>query len=249
MKMNLTDISLLRLLNQQIAAPHFTRAKDLVTWMGAIQAQDYPMSKWAIGLRTLKASNQSVETALDKGEILRTHVLRPTWHIVPSEDIRWMLELTAPNILTSMRSRHKQLGLTTAMVNKSNTIIEKALKGGNHSTREELVKLLEKADIKNEDNRASHLFALAELECLICSGTSKENKRTFALLSERAPKATSMHKEEALATLARRYFQSHAPANLNDFVWWSGLSITDAKHSIEAIKSELHSEIVEGKQY
>jgi hypothetical protein len=217
--------------------------------MGAIQAQDYPMSRWAIGLRIRKATDQQIEASLNNGDLLRTHVLRPTWHIVTSADIRWMVELTAPHILKSMRSRHKQLGLTTAIIDKSNRIIENALSNGYHATREELVNLLDKAKIKNEDNRAAHLLAHAELECLICSGKSRGHRQTYALFSERVPNAQSMSKEDALTTLARRYFQSHGPANLNDFAWWSGLSITDAKHAIEAIKSDLHTEVVAGNQY
>lgn len=217
--------------------------------MGAIQAQDFSMSKWAIGIRIPKTTENQIAAAINNGDILRTHVLRPTWHLVTSTDIRWMVELTAPRILSSMRSRHHQLGLTTTMINKSNKIIEKALSNGYHATREELVKLLEKANIKNEDNRAAHLLAHAELECLICSGASKGTKQTYALFSERASNAISLSKEDALATLAKRYFQSHNPANLSDFEWWSGLSITDARHAVEAISSELHSDVIEGKQY
>lgn len=247
--MTLRDISSLRLYNQKIAASECKSIRDLITWMGAIQAQDYLMARWAIGLRTPGTSDAHILASLDKGEILRTHVLRPTWHIVPAADIRWMTELTAPNILTSMRSRHTQLGLTAALVNKSNKILEKALTGGHHATRDELIKLLEQANIKNEDNRAAHLFALAELEGLICSGAGRGNKQTFALLSERVPKAKSKKKDNALATLAHRYFQSHGPATLHDFVWWSGLSVKDAKHAIEEIRPSFHTEDINGKQY
>lgn len=240
--MTLPDISNLRLFNQQIGSTQFTTAKEVVSWMGAMQAQDYAMSKWGIGIRLNDASDKLVEEALSKGEILRTHVLRPTWHLVAAEDICWMLELTAPRIKASVKSRHRQLELPEPVLQKCNDIIANALSQGSHLTRADLVSRLTHAGISTNNNRASHIMFWAELEGIICSGSMHGNLQTYALLSERAPKKQSLPKDEALAKLAFKYFRSHGPATLQDFVWWSGLSISEARHGLEMIKPKLISE-------
>jgi len=214
-----------------------------------MQAQDVAMVKWAVGMRLATGTEQKVNEALDDGEILRTHVMRPTWHLVTPEDIRWMLALTSPQIKSLTKSRHKDFGLTEAIFSKSRKIIEKLLRDGNHSTREEIIPILNKANINTDENRASHIFATLELNGLICSGKTKNGKQTFALLDERAPQMKSFDKEEALATLAQRYFTSHCPATLDDFAWWSGLTKTNSKRALEMVKPKFVSEVVEGKTY
>ncbi len=175
--------------------------------------------------------------------------MRPTWHLVSADDVRWMLALTAPNIKAGMKSRHKELGLTDALLSKSRKILEKALRDGNHSTREELIAALNRANIDTDENRASHIFVAAELECLICSGATKNGKQTFSLLEEWVPQTKSLGRDEALALLAKRYFSSHGPATLEDFDWWSGLSAGDAKRALDMVKSDFASKVVEGKTY
>ncbi|HXA00727.1 MAG TPA: winged helix DNA-binding domain-containing protein [Cytophagaceae bacterium] len=240
--MTFTDIANIRLINQQITAAKFKTPKEVAGWMGAMQAQDYTMAKWAVGVRLPNSTEQLVETAIDKGEVIRTHLLRPTWHLVSADDIYWMLELTGPKILASLKSRHKELELSETVFAKSNKLIEKALAGGNHLTREELVSKLEKAKIATDNNRIAHLMLRAELDGLVCSGSTKNKKQTFALLEERVPKIRTLSRDEALVKLARNYFSSHGPATLQDFVWWSGLSVSDAKHALEMIKSDFISE-------
>ena len=247
--MNLKDIANFRLASQQIAGTKFTSPKDIVTWMGAMQAQDFAMSKWAVGVRLPNSTEKMIEAALDQGEIIRTHVLRPTWHLVSADDLRWMLELTAPHIKAGMKSRNADLGLTDAILTKSLKLIEKTLRDGNHSTREELIAVLNRANIDTNENRASHIFMEAELERLICSGASKSGKQTFSLLDERVPATRSLSRDEALASLAKRYFTSHGPATLDDFDWWSGLSIGDARRALDMVKSDVASEVVEGRTY
>jgi hypothetical protein len=247
--MDLKDIANIRLVNQQIAGTKFTSPKETVAWMGAMQAQDYAMVKWAVGVRLPNSTEKTIEAAMDRGDIIRTHVLRPTWHLVAANDLRWMLALTAPQIKAGMKSRHKELGLTEAILSKSRKILEKTLRGGNHSTREELIAVLNKANIDTDENRASHLFVAAELDSLICSGASKNGKQTFALLDERVPQTKPLGRDEALASLAQRYFSSHGPATLDDFNWWSGLSAGDAKRALDMVKSELKPEVVEDKTY
>ena len=248
--MKLIDIANSRLIYQQIASPRFTSVKELVAWMGALQAQDAAMVKWAVGMRLLvTGTEQRVNDALDDGEILRTHALRPTWHLVTPEDIRWMLALTAPQIRTLTKARHKDLGLTEGIFSKSHKIIEKLLRDGNHATREEIIPMLNKAGINTDENRASHIFMELELDGLMCSGKIKNGKQTFALLDERAPQMKPFKRDEALAMLAERYFQSRCPATLDDFVWWSGLSKGDAKQALEMVKPKFASEVVDGKTY
>jgi hypothetical protein len=217
--------------------------------MGAMQAQDYAMSKWAVGARLPKSTEKTIEAAMDRGEIIRTHVLRPTWHIVSADDLRWMLALTAPRLKAGMKSRNEDLGLSQAILSKSRKLLEKALRDGNHSTREELIPLLNKTGIPTDENRASHLFMMAELECLICSGATKNGKRTFALIDEWIPPSPSVERDEALGRLAKRYFTSHGPATLDDFNWWSGLSAGDARRALDMAKPELMLVESEGKIY
>ncbi len=248
-RMNLQEIANLRLVNQQIARTKFTSPRELVAWMGAMQAQDALMVKWAVGVRLPNATEKDVEAALDRGEILRTHVLRPTWHIVSADDLRWMLSLTAPRIQAVMKSRHSELGLDAGTLSKSRKVIEKTLRGGSHATRETLIRALEQAGIATDENRASHLFAAAELEGLICSGKTQQGKQTFALLEEWVPPSPPIERDEALARLAKRYFTSHGPATVEDFTWWSGLTVSDARRALESVKAELQSETVEEKTY
>lgn len=242
--MTLTEIAAIRLNSQQIAATKFETPKEIVHWMGAMQAQDYAMSKWALGVRLPNATDQIIETAIDNAEIIRTHLLRPTWHLVSSEDVYWMLELTAPRLKNSSKSRLKELELSDEILKKCYAIIEKVLLNGNHLTREELAILFQNAKIITNDNRLSHIMFLAEMEGIVCSGTIKNKKQTYALLSERVTKSKTFTKDEALAKLARKYFSSHCPATLQDFTWWSGLSVSDARHALEMVKSEFIFETI-----
>ena len=247
--MTLPEISNIRLINQQIASAKFSRIKEIAGWMGAIQAQDYSMAKWAFGTRLPGSTEKEVETALDKGEIIRTHLLRPTWHIVSSDDIYWMLELTAPAIRSSMKSRHRELELTVPVLKKYLDLIQRSLEDGSHLTREELVSIMKKEKIATENNRASHILFIAELEGIICNGVIKNKKQTYALLNERVQKKEDFTKEEALEKLAKKYFHSHSPATLQDFTWWSGLPVRDARNALEMAKSNFISEKTDTNTY
>jgi hypothetical protein len=237
----LSEISKLRLQNQKIEATSFTKVSEVVNWMGAMQAQDFAMCKWAIGKRMTDATDESVEAALNDGLILRTHLLRPTWHFVHADDIYWMLQLTAPRIKAAMKSRDRQLGLTPEVLNKSFELLSNALSGGFNCSREQLAAILTASGIKTDENRLSHILMNAELEGLICSGPRTGTKLTFAFLSERVPERNILSKEEALAKLAQRYFTSHGPATLKDFTWWSGLSVADATKALNMVASEFIS--------
>ncbi len=247
--MDFKDISNARLVCQQVAGTAFTTPKEIVSWMGAMQAQDYHMAKWAMGLRLPGATDAIIEDAFNKGEILRTHVLRPTWHFVAAEDILWMLKLTAPHLNQAMKSRQRQLGLNEKIFSKSNSIIERALEPGEHLTRAELIAELEKAGIVPNSLQSLHLMEHAELNGIICSGSRKGKNHTYALLEKRVKKAKSITREEALAKLAERYFTSHGPATVEDFIWWSGLPAADARHGLEMVKKSFIPEIIKAKKY
>ncbi len=214
-----------------------------------MQAQDYAMAKWAIGLRCPGATQPSVDFAINNAEIIRTHLLRYTWHFVAAADLRWILDLLAGKLRASMVSRHKQLGLTEEKIAHSNNCMGKALQGGRQLTREELLGELKIAGFALDGNRASHLLGRAEIDGIICSGAIKGGKQTYALLDEWVPKAESVDRQTALAKLAYRYFSSHGPASLQDFTWWSGLSVAEARSALELAKPQLVSETIDSQVY
>lgn len=228
-----------RLLSQQLSNPKFDTPKDLVQWMGAIQAQNYTMVKWAVGIRLKSATIESVEEALQRGEIVRTHVMRPTWHLVAAEDIRWMLKLSARRIKSAYGSIGKELEITESLYCRCNSLIEKILEGNKSLTKEEIGIELNKVGIICDPHRLTHFIIRAEAEGIVCNGIDKGNKQTYALLEERIAPAKELNKDEALAKLADRYFRSHSPASQNDFVWWSGLSIKEARQAIGSIEPVL----------
>ena len=229
--MNIPGLINKRMANQQLSEPHHSTIKKLVSYMGALQAQDFAMSKWAIGLRMNAITESAVEAAINKGDIIRTHALRPTWHLVAADDVYWMLELTAPAIKARMKTNDKKLEITEALYKKTNKIIEKALEKSQLS-RDELMQELEKKKIVITENRSSHFLMHAELDGIICSGKVNNNKHSYALLSERVKMKKAFTKEEALHELAVRYFQSHGPAKVSDFMWWSGLTGKAAANAV-----------------
>jgi hypothetical protein len=247
--MNLQELSILRLENQHIAKSRFNTVKEIASWMCAMQAQDFNMSKWALGIRLQESSVTAINKAIDSGELVRTHLLRPTWHLVSSDDIGWILSLTAPQIRSAVKSRDKELGLTEPVFRKSNSVIEKSLRDGNHLTRPELISELVKTNIDVDNNRASHLLLRAETDGIICSGRLKDNRPTYALLQEWIKATKTFYRDEALRELAIRYFTSHGPATLEDFIWWSGLSSKDSQLALELARSSLNSEIIQNKTY
>lgn len=242
-------IPALRLHNQKIHHNSFKTPEALVTHLGAVQAQDYPMSKWALGLRLGNTNDAAIEAALDAGELVRTHVLRPTWHIVSGQDVRWMLALSGQHIKASAASRDRDLGIDAALYTRTNDLIAKALEGGKHLTREEVMQEIEKGGVPTDSSRAVHFMMSAEVDGIVCNGIMRRKQHTYALLDEKIKPGPMLNREEALTALAERYFSSHAPATLADFHWWSGLPMPDARKGLESIKSQLHSFEHAGQMY
>jgi len=246
--MTKSDIAIIRLMNQQIAGSKLKSPKEVCSWMAALQAQDFYMMKWAIGLRVPGTNEAEIDAALNASDLIRTHLLRPTWHVVSSDDVYWMLDLTAPQIKKVIKSYDKSVGMDESVHEKCRPLFEKMLLGQSLS-REEMMLRLEAEGINTIGNRSAHLLIRAEMDGLICSGGTNGNQQTYALLEERVKRKESIHRDEALARLAERYFTSHGPASIGDFTWWSGLSASDAKKALESIKYKLQSETVENEVY
>jgi hypothetical protein len=239
-----------RLHNQRLSAPQFQRPVDVVRCLGAVQAQDFYGAKWALGLRMRSATDHSIEQAYNNGEILRTHLLRPTWHFVAPKDIRWLLQLTGPRVNLKCGSAFRRFELDAAVFKRSHRAIINALKGGKHLTRPALRTALDRAGVATVDGiRFQHILIRAELDGIVCSGPREGKQFTYALLEERVPPSKPLTRDEALVELTRRYFNSHGPANLQDFVWWSGLTTADARRGIGLIDRDLRTDTVDEKVY
>lgn len=241
------DILSRRLQNQKLTSADRLTSEQLVAWLCAVQAQDYPAAKWALGLRARGLGDADIEQAFNDGKILRTHVLRPTWHFVSPEDIRWMLALSGPRVHALNAHYYRQAGLDDKTVKKSCATFQRSLAGGKHLTRVELAERLKQAKISAEGLKLAYLMMHAELQGVICSGPRHDRQFTYALLDERAPKTEPITREEALGRLVQRYFTSHGPATLRDFTCWSGLLVRDAKTGIELAKNALVEETIDGR--
>jgi hypothetical protein len=244
------DIVGLRLRHQRLAGPRLATPGDVVRWLGAVQAQEYDNAMWALALRTRCSSAVGIERAIASGTIVRTHVMRPTWHFVAAEDIRWMLALTAPRVSARMAPYNRHLELDAAVFRRSERVIVRALHGGAQLTRQELKVVLQRAGVRTDSvQRLAHLLIRAEIDSVICSGARRHNQFTYALMDERVPSTRTLSPDDALAELTRRYFQSHGPAQIGDFVWWSGLTVRDARRGLEMLGRGVEHEEVAGKAY
>jgi hypothetical protein len=238
-----------RLRNQHLTRPARRDPAQVVAWLGAMQAQDFPAAKWAIGLRAPGCDSAGIEDAFNAGSILRTHVLRPTWHFVAPEDIKWMLELSAPRVHAANAYYYRQAGLDAKVFARSCAMISRVLEGGNYQTRAELGVALKRARVPADGLKLAYIMMHAELDGVICSGPRRGKQFTYALLQERAPQARSMARADAVAELTRRYFTSHGPATLRDFVWWSGLTVKDAELGLEAARPKLRQDTIDGRVF
>jgi hypothetical protein len=244
-----TTIAVQRLHQQRLTQNPFATPTEVVAWLGAVQAQDYLGAKWALGLRMQHATDDLIERAFDEGSILRTHVMRPTWHFVTPADIRWILELTAPRVNAANAYMYRQLELDDALFLRSNAVIAGALQGGRQLTRTELGAALAEAGIVAEGMRLGYIVHRAELDAVVCSGPRRGKQFTYALLEERARQARRLRREEALAELTLRYYTGHGPATIHDFAWWSGLTVADAKAGLEMAASQLTHQVIDGRTY
>lgn len=244
------DIARYRLNGQRLVGEPFGEPADVVRWLGAVQAQDFLGAKWALALRARGTDNAALDRLYNEGAILRTHVMRPTWHFVAPEDIRWMLALTSPRIHAGMTFRHRQLELDEATLRRGDELITGALREHRYLTRPELSRVLQEGGLAEPTGgRLAHLVMHAELEGLICSGPLRGKQFTYALMDERVAPMPPRTREEALAELTLRYFTNHGPATPQDFAWWSGLTIADIKVGLELVGPDLQEIKVDRKSY
>ena len=237
-----------RLANQRIVGATNADPAKLVAWLGVVQAQEYGPAKWGLAQRLAGAvTDAKIQRAFDAGKILRTHVLRPTWHFVTPADIHWMLELSVARVHRAMSNYDRQLGLDASIFLKAARVCERVLRDGQFLTRRELGVHFAKAGLPSTSWALGHTALYIELEGVICSGPRRGKQSTYALLAERAPRTIRLSRDEALAELARRFFRSHGPATLRDFVWWSGLTTLDAKRGLEM--NRVTKQIVDGTTY
>lgn len=243
------DILKLRLINQGIACAEYKTPAEVVHALGAMQAQDYAMAKWAVGLRMPGTTESDIENAFNAGEILRTHILRPTWHFVTPHDIRLIYAATADRVKAATKTYLKLRELDVHTLNKSMDVIIKALEGGNYLTRQELRAELSRHKIIASGSRLAHIIIEAELDMLVCSGPRRGKQFTYALFDEVVPPVKKVNHEEAMVKLTTMFFRSHGPATIKDFCWWSSLTMNEALQGLNATGKTFIREQIDGQEY
>ncbi|HEX6104414.1 MAG TPA: winged helix DNA-binding domain-containing protein [Gemmatimonadales bacterium] len=233
------DLLRRRLHAQRLAGPPLERPEDVVRLLLGVQSQDYPGAKWSLAQRLRQGTDAAVDRAFSAGRILRTHVLRPTWHFVTPADIRWLLRLTGPRVLAQSAYQYPRLELGPAVFRRCHAVFERALRDGRHLTRSELADALGRAGIVARGQRLAYIVAEAELTGLVCSGAPRGKHQTYALLEERVPAAGVPEGEEALAELTLRFFTGHGPAGLRHFAWWASLTRADARLGLSLVQDRL----------
>lgn len=243
------DIAHRRLHNQSIVPAVSVTPGDAVKRLVAVQAQDYASALWAVGLRTKRPAEQTVEQAIRDGKIVRTWPMRGTLHFVAPEDVRWMLALLTPRVMAGAARRHQQLELDEATFARAETLFDRALQGGRRLTRAEMMAVLEQGGIATTGQRGYYILVWAAQRGLICFGPRQGKQDTFVLLDDWLPDNKSLGREEALAELVKRYFAGHGPATIQDLVRWSKLTVADARAGLKIVESQLAHEIIDGQPY
>lgn len=231
--MKLSEIAPLRLRNQRLSGAKFKSAEEVVGWLGAVQAQEYPVAKWSIGQRTGHLTDSAVDDLLAEGTILRTHILRPTWHFVLPADIRWMMALTAPRIAAKLRPSAGLPIPEESLIRAGLDAIGEWLAGGRRMMRREMSAMLIERGFAATTPETTAILIRAELDLVIASGGLDGKVQTYASVGERAPALDHFDRDWALAELTHRYFTGHGPATIPDFTWWSSLTVADTKRGLE----------------
>ncbi len=239
-----------RLENQALARTSFRAPEEVVAWFGAVQAQDYLGSLWALGQRMRGATEAGVEAAESRRAIVRTWPMRGTLHFVAAADVRWMTQLLAPRVLARNAARIKrEVGVDAAVVARCREVVARALEGGRRLERGALYEELEARRIRTGKSRGLHILGWLAMEGTICLAGRSGKQHTFALLDDWIPRPPALARDAALAELAARYFTSHGPATLPDFMWWAGITAEDARVAVDAARPRLASEVVGQREY
>jgi hypothetical protein len=236
-----------RMFTQRLSGRKLAEPNAVVRLLLAVQAQEYAHGFWSLGLRTRDPTYGEVKGAFDDGRILRTHMLRTTWHFVAPEDIRWVLRATSPRVLAAFGRHFRGLGLDEHTQRKTGELVVKMLEGGVQLTRKEIGAELEHQGVSTAGERLAYIVMSAELRGLICSGPMRGAQHTYAMLDERVPPGLTFEEDEALAELAFRFFAGHGPASLKDFTRWSTLTVADARTGVAAVGERLSSMEVDGQ--
>jgi Winged helix DNA-binding domain len=243
------DLLRLRLLNQQLTRPNLPDAAALLAHFGAMQAQDYAQSLWTVGVRLPGSTAAAVERALAERRIVRTWLLRGTLHLAAAQDVRWLLDLVAPRLVAACAAVYRQRELDAATFARGLAVLERVLTGQPPQPRRVLAEALQQAGIRTDEQRLYSLLQRAVWEKLICPVGRLGAEPTYALFDDWLPPAPSLSRPDAVAELARRYFQSHGPATVADFTWWAGLPLGQARQGLEAVQPELQSVLLDGHTY
>ena len=243
------EIAAHRLHNQGLATAPFASAEAVVRWHVAMQSQEYAYAKWSIGERAAELNEAAVDRAVAEGSILRTHVLRPTWHFVAREDLRWLMELSGPRVRAFNAPYYLRMGMDDAYLARANDLLGRALEGGKQLTRRELAEVLRREGMAGDGQWLAYVMMRAELDLVVCSGAPRGKEQTYALFDERVPRAEPRDADESLAELTRRYFVTRGPATVKDYRWWSGLTAAQAKRGLDLVADGLERVEVDGRVY
>jgi hypothetical protein len=239
----------IRMRNQRLWGHPLDTPEAAVRWLVAMQSQEFRPAKWAVGQRTAGATNAALDRAYAEGAVLRTHILRPTWHFVAANDLRWLMALSGPRVHALNAFMDQRLELDASVVARTNALLGKALAGGRHLTRTELGACLNDASIPASGQRLAYIVMRAELDSVICSGAPRGKQHTYALFDERVPPGSTFDRDQALAQLTEQYFTSRGPATLKDFLRWSSLTAKDGRRGLELAGSKLEHEVVDARTY
>jgi hypothetical protein len=232
-----------------LTRPGAPTPEAVVAHLTAMQSQEHPYARWSVAQRMRGSPTAAlVDNAFDEGRILRTHVLRPTWHYVAATDLRWLMGLSGRRVDAGNARRHAELELDAETLNKATDRIARAVEAGPR-TRRQLAEILAGHGISPAGQRLAYLLMHAELCRVVVSGPVAGGQHTYAAFDRRVPITAGPVGEEALATLAWRYFATRGPATLRDFVWWSGLPTADARRALNAVKARLQSRQIEDREY
>lgn len=241
----------IRLLNQQLIAPRFSKPTEVVRYMGAMQAQEYRMMRWAVAMRTRKPSLKAFKKAFDEGQIIRLHLMRGTWQLVSAEDYWSMIDLFAPKAIAVTKGwmSSNKITIPDEELMRVRVILVRTAADKRSVTKEDFVQALAKKNLQMDDHRLSYHIRMAEMAGILCSGDLQPMKATYALAADKVKSSVKMERDEALAHFTKKYFQSRQPATLEDFVWWSGLNVSDCRRGIELLGDTIHVEKWRGREF
>ena len=241
----------IRLLNQQLVAQQFNKPDEVVRYMGAMQAQEYRMMRWAVAMRTRKPSHKAFKQAFDEGQIIRLHLMRGTWQLVCAEDYWSMIDLFAPKAIAVTKGwmNSNKISIPDDELMRVRDILIQSATDKRSVTKEDFILALAERNLQMDDHRLSYHIRMAELSGVLCSGDLLPMKATYALSADKVRSSVKMERDEALAYFTRKYFQSRQPATLEDFVWWSGLNISDCRKGISLLGDRVHVERYHGREF